>query len=51
MSAYCREHGIYPHHIKEWKADILKVNHSSESASKQEKNKLKQEVNRLQKIT
>jgi transposase-like protein len=49
MSAYCREHGIYPHHIKEWKVDLLKVNHSSESASKQEKRKLKQEVNRLQK--
>jgi len=49
MSAYCREHGIYPHHIKEWKSDILKVSQASVTPSKQEQNKLKQEVKRLQK--
>ena len=49
MSAYCREHGIYSHHIKEWKAEFLKANQSTESVSKQEQKKLKQEVKRLQK--
>ena len=36
MSAYCREHGIYAHHIKEWKAELLKVSESSGMISKQE---------------
>ena len=25
VSAHCREHGIYPHHVKQWKAEILKA--------------------------
>ncbi len=25
ISAYCREHGICPHHVKQWKAEILKA--------------------------
>lgn len=49
MSSYCREHGIYAHHIKEWKAELIKVNQSSVKVSKQEQSKLKQEVKRLQK--
>jgi len=49
ISSYCREHGIYPHHIKEWKAELLKVSTPSGTVSKQEQKKLKQEVKRLQK--
>jgi len=49
ISSYCREHGIYPHHIKEWKADLIKGKQSSAKVSKQEQNKLKQDVKRLQK--
>ena len=49
MSAYCREHGIYPHHIKEWKTEFKKAEPSSGTVSKQEQKKLKQEVKRLQK--
>ena len=25
ISAHCREHGVYPHHVKQWKAEILKL--------------------------
>ena len=24
ISAHCRERGVYPHHVKQWKAEILK---------------------------
>ncbi len=49
MSSYCREHGIYPHHINEWKTEFGKAGPSSGAVSKQEEKKLKQEVKRLQK--
>jgi len=49
ISSYCRERGIYPQHIKEWKTEHIKVSQSSGTVSKQEQNKLKQEVKRLQK--
>lgn len=49
VSSYCREHGIYPHHVKEWKAEFLSGNAGSESLSKQEQKKLRQENKRLQK--
>jgi transposase-like protein len=49
VSAYCREHGIYPHHVKEWKSEFLSENQASESASRQDQKKLKQENKRLQK--
>jgi transposase len=48
ISSYCREHGIYPHHEEEWKAELLKAIPSSGVESKQEQNKLKQEVKRIQ---
>ena len=25
ISAHCREHGVYPHHVKQWKTEILKL--------------------------
>jgi len=49
ISAYCRENGIYSHHLKEWKIEFLSSNQDSESLSKQEQKKLKQENKRLQK--
>ena len=49
LSTYCRENGIYPHHIKEWKAKFLSKKEVSPSVSRQEQKKLKQDVKRLQK--
>ena len=49
ISAYCRENGIYPHHLKEWKTEFLSDNQGSEPVSRQEQKKLKQENKRLQK--
>ncbi len=49
ISSYCRENGIYPHHLKEWKTEFLSNNQSSEPVSRQEQKKLKQENKRLQK--
>jgi len=49
LSSYCRENGIYPHHVKEWKLDFLSENQTSEPVSRQEQKKLKQENKRLQK--
>jgi transposase-like protein len=49
LSAYCRENGIYPHHIKEWKSAFLSENQTAEAVSRQEQKKLKQENKRLQK--
>lgn len=48
-SAYCRENGIYPHHLQAWKSDFLSGNQGLETESKQIQKKLKQEVKRLQK--
>ena len=49
ISAYCRENGIYPHHLKEWKTEFLSDNQGSEAVSRREQKKLKQENKRLQK--
>jgi transposase-like protein len=49
ISTYCRENGIYPHHIKEWKSAFLSVKDISPSLSRQEQKELKQKVKRLQK--
>ena len=49
LSSYCRENGIYPHHVKEWKSGFLFENQASGSTSRQEQKKLKQENKRLQK--
>lgn len=49
ISAYCRENGIYPHHLKEWKTEFLSDNQGSEPITRREQKKLKQENKRLQK--
>ena len=49
ISTYCRENGIYPHHLKGWKTEFLSDNQGSEPVSRREKKKLKQENKRLQK--
>ena len=49
ISSYCRENGIYPHHLKEWKTEFLSDNQGSEPVSRREQKKLKQENKRLQK--
>lgn len=49
VSSYCRENGIYPHHIKEWKTEFLSDHQGAESLSRQEQKKLRQENKRLQK--
>lgn len=49
VSSYCRENGIYPHHIKAWKTEFLSDHQGTESLSRQEQKKLRQENKRLQK--
>jgi transposase-like protein len=57
VSALCREQGIYPHHIKQWKQDFVggakasaKANAPSEAKSLKSENKaLKKELNRKDK--
>jgi len=49
ISSYCRENGIYPHHLKKWKSEFLSNKSSTESVSRQERKTLKQENKRLQK--
>ena len=49
ISTYCRENGLYPHHIKEWKLEFLSIDDISSSHKKKEQKKLKLEVKRLQK--
>ena len=48
-SAYCREQGIYPHHLEQWKSDFILDNQSVEQMPKKEQRSLKQENKRLQK--
>ena len=48
VSAYCRENGIYPHHLKAWKTEFLSGDKATESLSRQTQKKLKQENKRLQ---
>jgi transposase len=49
ISSYCRENGIYPHHLQEWKAQFLTDAGHSEPVSRQEQKKLRQENKRLKK--
>jgi transposase-like protein len=54
LSEYCREQGIYPHHVKQWKLDFINGNTSREKAVspselkilRQENKALKKELNR-----
>ena len=49
ISSYCRENGIYPHHLQEWKAQFVTDTGHSEPISRQEQKKLRQENKRLKK--
>ena len=49
ISSYCRESGIYPHHINQWKTEFLSDIQSASTQSMQAHKKLKQENKRLQK--
>lgn len=57
ISALCREHGIYPHHIKQWKQEFVKetpTNHQTKAQSdvknlKLENKALKKELRRKEK--
>ena len=46
-STYCRENGIYPHHLQEWKTAFLSDTQGSGPLSGQEQKKLKQDNKRL----
>ena len=53
INALCREHGLYPHHIKQWKNDLVSnqtpKNQSETKALRQENKALKKELNRKDK--
>ncbi len=50
MSEYCRKHGVYPHHVNQWKLDFANGNSSSEKANaRQEMKNLKIENKVLRK--
>ncbi len=49
ISIYCRESGIYPHHINQWKTEFLSDIQSTSTQFMSEHKKLKQENKRLQK--
>lgn len=56
-SEYCREKGLYPHHIKQWKTDFLKQTKTADSTSsrkmiktlRSENKQLKKELTRKEK--
>ena len=57
QSAYCRQQGLYPHHIKQWKQAIIDANKGANKhvdktqlkLLKDENKQLKQELNRKEK--
>jgi transposase-like protein len=53
INALCREHGLYPHHVKQWKNDLVSnqtpKNPSETKALRQENKALKKELNRKNK--
>lgn len=57
LSAWCRENGIYPHHVKRWKAELLKSMSTSRGAGsppqvkqlREENKSLKKELRRKEK--
>jgi transposase-like protein len=49
-SEYCRQQGVYPHHVNQWKLDFASGNESSEKITKrQEMKNLKNENKALRK--
>lgn len=57
LSEYCREQGVYPHHVKQWKLDFVSGNQPKEKVVspselkilRQENKTLKKELNRKDK--
>lgn len=50
LSEYCREKGIFPHHLEIWKKDFIEGTISKKSPEKNSENKaLKEEVKKLSK--
>ena len=57
LSEYCRERGLYPHHVKQWKLDIVNGQRETDTvksrselkALRHENEALKQEVSRKDK--
>ena len=50
INQLCREKGIYPHHIKQWKNDFIKNNTTADTPKKQSDDKqFKNEIKALQK--
>jgi len=49
LSQFCREQGIYVHHIDQWKQDFINPNNNVKPASKEETKFLKHENKKLKK--
>ncbi len=53
INALCRENGLYPHHVKQWKTELVSnqspKNQSETKALRQENKALKKELNRKDK--
>jgi len=53
INALCRENGLYPHHVKQWKHELVSnmtpKNHSESKTLRQENKALKKELNRKDK--
>ena len=50
LSQYCRERGLYPEQIKQWKQDSLKGFHSSAEVKKQERIQAKADKAEIKKL-
>lgn len=48
-SAFCREKGIFPHHLESWKKEFISSTRDSDEKLKNELKKLKDKNNELQK--
>ena len=49
ISTYCREKGLYPHHLKQWKEDFMQTKQSEKKTSKALEASLKKKVKTLEK--
>jgi len=47
ISSYCREHGLYPHHIKQWEEDFITGKSVKSSSNKSEIRSQKVEIKQL----
>ncbi len=49
LSQYCREKGIFPHHLAQWRENFIKSDQESKKSNKVEIGSLKKEIGSLQK--